>query len=165
MDLAVLDELESQHRAAEQLLKRLERAEEPDEQRPLVDELLAAMARHMEIEESEVYPELAKLDGEMAEEAEIEHSLARKGLQQLDEMVGKPGFGAAVAMVRAGIAHHVEEEEQEAFPKMRSELGATSGATGDATRDELYEQAKEAGIEGRSHMTKDQLAAALKRSA
>lgn len=186
MELSLLDELESQHRMVEDLLEQLSEAEEAEQQRPLVEQLQQALARHMEIEEGQVYPELAKLEGEMAEEAEIEHDLARKGLAQLTQMIGKPGFGAAVAMVEAGIAHHVEEEEDEAFPKLREAMGGERGRSGgsrqrrgtkgsrgsarpggrssggDATKAELYEQAQRAGIEGRSQMTKDELASALR---
>ena len=167
MDLALLDTLEEQHRAAEALLKKMHKAESASQQRPLVDALLKAMAEHMTIEERDVYPELRHIDGEMATEAQIEHDLARKGLQQLADMVGKPGFGAAVAMVEAGIEHHVDEEEDEVFPKMRKALGgngakrATAKST-DLTRDELYAKAKKQGIEGRSQMSKDELAKAIR---
>ncbi|MCU1358766.1 MAG: Histone H1-like nucleoprotein, partial [Ilumatobacteraceae bacterium] len=89
-------------------------------------ELLAAMAQHMETEEAQVYPALRQIDAEMGEEAQIEHGLARQGLATMAKMVGKPGFGAAVEMVQAGIKHHVEDEEQEAFPKLRKAFGPKS---------------------------------------
>ncbi len=166
----VLDELEQQHREAEDLLAKMEDAQDEREQRPLVEQLLAAMATHMEIEERDVYPELAKLDDEMDDEARTEHDLARQGLATLEQMIGKPGFGAAVAMVQAGIEHHVEEEEGEAFPKLRKALGLPAStrargkqrrAGGDSSKAELYERARQAGVEGRSSMSKDELAAAL----
>ena len=126
LKLSLLTKLEAEHRKAEKLLKKLEKAETASAQRPLVDQLLAAMAEHMRVEETQVYPVLQQVDGEMAEEAEIEHGLARDGLQTLATMIGKPGFGAAVAMVQAGIDHHVEEEETEVFPKLRKALGGPS---------------------------------------
>jgi hemerythrin-like domain-containing protein len=77
----------------------------------------------MEIEENILYPIVAKEVGaEDEEEAEIEHSLAREGLAKLAERVAKPGFGAAVEMLKAGIAHHVEEEETELLPELKSAL-------------------------------------------
>ena len=158
MDAALLDQLETEHRQVEELFSRLEKAERDDEQRPLVEELVAALTRHMKIEETEVYPEVAKIDAEMEEEAENEHQLGRDGLATLDSMVGQPGFGAAVAMLKAGISHHVEEEESEVFPALREALGYPAG---DANKRELYKQAQAAGIEGRSTMTKDQLADAV----
>jgi hemerythrin superfamily protein len=161
MDAELLDRLEMEHRQVEELFSRLEKAESESEQRPLVEQLVASLTQHMDVEERDVYPEVAKLDGEMQEEAENEHNLGREGMTKLQELIGQPGFGAAVAMLQAGISHHVEEEEDEVFPKLRQALGFPST---DTSKRELYEQAKAAGIEGRSSMTKDELAAALQRA-
>lgn len=165
MDAALLAQLEQEHRQVEQIFAKLEKAEEESEQRPLVDQLEKALSTHMEVEETQVYPELAKLDGEMEQEAETEHDLGRESIAKLRQLIGQPGFGAAVAMCQAGISHHVEEEENEVFPKLRKELklggSNRSRSDADATKDELYEQAKQAGIEGRSSMTKDELEKAL----
>ena len=127
MDAALLDQLETEHRKVEALFSKLENAESEGEQRPLVEELVAALNRHMEIEENEVYPEVANLDGEMEQEAGTEHELGREGLATLQRMIGQPGFGAAVAMLQAGISHHVEEEEGEVFPALREALGYPAG--------------------------------------
>jgi hypothetical protein len=111
----------------------------------------------------------------MAEEADIEHDLARTGLRKMRELVGQPGFGAAVDMVKGGIGHHVKEEEGEMFPALRKKAAqqldamdpedleeqVKSSPAGDATKAELYEKARQAGIEGRSSMTKDELVHAL----
>jgi hypothetical protein len=81
----------------------------------------------MEIEESLVYPQLAQVVGEEPdEEAHTEHDLARTGLEQLRELQGAPGFGAAVAMLRGGIQHHVHEEEHELLPELKSGLDRES---------------------------------------
>lgn len=160
MDTALLERLENEHRLVEQLFAQLEEASEAEQQRPLVDELEAALSKHMQVEESEVYPALAEIDGEMEQEAETEHELGREGLSKLRALIGEPGFGAAVAMLKAGIGHHVEEEEEgEVFPKLRQELGLSGN--GGPTKEALYEQAKQAGVEGRSTMSKDELAAAV----
>jgi hypothetical protein len=58
-----------------------------------------------------------------ADEAEIEHGLARDGLATLHEMASKPGFGAAVEMLIGGITHHVREEEREILPQLKKSLG------------------------------------------
>ena len=134
LKLSVLTKLERDHRKAEGLLKKLAKPKEASAHQALVDELLAAMAAHMDLEEQQLYPLLEDIDGDMAREARTEHGLARTGLQQMAALVGQPGFGAAVAMVRAGISHHVEEEEGEAFPKIRRSLGSSGNGTGPRAR-------------------------------
>ena len=59
---------------------------------------------------------------EAEKEAETEHGLAREGLTAVEDLVDEPGFGAAVAMLTAGIKHHVKEEETEVFPALKAEL-------------------------------------------
>jgi hemerythrin-like domain-containing protein len=113
----------SDHRKVEQLFKEIESAE-GDDRNPLVEELVTQLLVHMEIEEQRVYPLVQRdVDTEMAEEAEVEHDLARQGLTQLQELApDSPGFGAALDMVRAGIKHHVEEEETELLPKLQQQM-------------------------------------------
>jgi iron-sulfur cluster repair protein YtfE (RIC family) len=173
MDL--IDQLTSEHREAENLLARLKETDPGSARDQLVDELTAALRTHMAVEERFVYPVVAETLGEEPEEeAEVEHQLAREGLQKLDQLRSEPGFGAAVDMVEAGIAHHVQEEEKEIFPKLRQEAAdqiaeldpeecksAVASDTIDLTKEELYRQAQKADIDGRSSMTKEELAQAL----
>ncbi len=100
MEAGLLEQLESEHRQVEELFSKLEKAESESEQRPLVEELVRSLTTHMEVEEGEVYPEVYKLDAEMEQEAETEHGLGRDGMAKLHELVGEPGFGAAVAMLQ-----------------------------------------------------------------
>jgi hemerythrin-like domain-containing protein len=116
--------LKADHREAAAMLKTLGESEKPSAtRRRTTAKLVAALQLHMQIEESLVYPLVAQRVGKKEEEeAEIEHRLARDGLSQLSELVGEPGFGAAVAMVTAGIKHHVKEEETELFPALKAKL-------------------------------------------
>ena len=115
--------LKKDHREAEAMLKTLAESKPGARRRSTLDKLDAALRLHMEIEERAVYPLVDRLLGkEDAEEANIEHSLARDGLDKLHQLVDEPGFGAAVAMVTAGIKHHVKEEEHEMFPDLKQKL-------------------------------------------
>jgi hemerythrin-like domain-containing protein len=117
--------LQADHRRVEALFARIgSRADE--ERAELVRQLASALRVHMELEETLVYPLLAaQVDKDLAEEAEVEHQLARDGLAQLQELTpDEPGFDAALVMVMAGIEHHVQEEEGEAFPGLVSRLSA-----------------------------------------
>jgi iron-sulfur cluster repair protein YtfE (RIC family) len=117
--------LRKDHREAEGLLKRLEESSSPGpRRRETVEKLRQALTLHMEIEERVVYPVVVETLGqEPATEADVEHDLARAGLAKMVELVEEPGFGASVDMVKAGIKHHVKEEETEIFPKLKKRLG------------------------------------------
>lgn len=174
--------LEADHRRVEELFEAIEEAE-GDERTPLIRELETSLHAHMELEEQVLYPAMAPVTGEeVVEEGSTEHELARKALADAVALSpDQPGFGAALDAVKAGIAHHVDEEEQEVFPRLRAdgdvlerivtpfmqtraELGLPVDAaalTVASTRDELRDDARSAGIEGASSMTKAELADAL----
>ena len=81
------------------------------------------LTAHMDLEESIVYPSVREAVGqEDEEEAEVEHRLAREGLDKLNSLVDVPGFGAAVEMLKGGIMHHVEEEENELLPDLKDAI-------------------------------------------
>ena len=168
--MELLEHLTEEHRKVEQLLGMLAETEEGPERERALAELESSLSTHMSVEETFLYPIVTKVIGsEDEEEAEVEHGLAREGLAKLRELVAEPGFGAAVDMLTAGIGHHVKEEEQELFPQLRAEAAEQVRALGTPdeleakvkSKAELYEQAKEAGLEGRSQMSKDQLAEAV----
>jgi iron-sulfur cluster repair protein YtfE (RIC family) len=115
--------LKQDHKEAKALLKQLESSKPGRRREATVAKLDEALRLHMQIEEDLVYPLVAEFVGrEDAEEANVEHSLAREGLQKLSELGNEPGFGAAVAMLTAGISHHVKEEEHEIFPELKRSL-------------------------------------------
>lgn len=114
--------LKRDHRNLDAKLAELSEADD-SEQEAMVDEIEAAFERHATLEEELLYPHLAdELGEEPAEEAQTEHDLARKGFEQLRELAGQPGFGAMVDMLRAGIKHHVQEEEKELLPQLKKRL-------------------------------------------
>jgi hemerythrin superfamily protein len=167
----LLTQLEAEHKEVSDLLEQLEQSEEPAERMQLLGTIETALNRHMEVEERQVYPLVRELDGEMAQEAQNEHDGARELLAKVREMAPDvPGFGGAVAALKGAIEHHVEDEEGEAFPKLRSKMKgripaadrpADDSAIADMTREELYEKAQELDIPGRSGMSKDDLQRAV----
>jgi hemerythrin superfamily protein len=175
--------LEADHRTVESLFTRIEKAE-GEERTPLIDELATALRAHMELEEQVVYPAMEPVTGaETVQEGVTEHELARKTLADMLALApDEPGFGGAMEAVKAGIEHHVEEEEGEVFPKLRKEgqaqleamatpfmqkrmelgLPMDAAALAEAsTKEELLEEAKGAQVDGAASMTKTQLAEAL----
>jgi hemerythrin-like domain-containing protein len=115
--------LKRDHREVAQMLKTLESSKPGARRRQTVEKLTRELELHMEIEERDIYPVVQRVVGEEeAEEAGVEHRLAREGLSELQRLVDEPGFGAAVAMLTAGIRHHVREEEQEVFPELKRKI-------------------------------------------
>lgn len=115
--------LKADHREVKQLLERLAETDEGRERNSLAREVQMKLTAHMEIEESIVYPPVSDEVGEEdREEAEIEHRLARQGLETMMSMLEQPGFGAAVQMLIGGIEHHVEEEESQLLPELKDAL-------------------------------------------
>jgi hemerythrin superfamily protein len=136
--------LKADHREVEQLLGRLADTDEGRERDALVAEVVTKLTAHMDAEESIVYPSVAEQVGaEDAEEADIEHGLVRTALEQLQAMTAVPGFGAVVEMLKAGIAHHVQEEEQELLPELKDTISRDEW---EAMGDALVEAKRRAGL-------------------
>jgi len=115
--------LKRDHREVEEMLKKLAESKPGARRNSTVAKIDAALTLHMQIEERLVYPLVAELVGsEEAQEANTEHELAREGLRKLNELENEAGFGAAVAMLTAGIKPHVKEEEREVFPQLKKQL-------------------------------------------
>ena len=126
--------LKADHREAEKLLAKLAESDEGSEREQLVEELTMKLTAHMELEETIIYPSVREAVGEEdEEEAEVEHRLAREGLDKLNSMMEVPGFGAAVEMLKGGIMHHVQEEENELLPELKDAISREEwAAMGDA---------------------------------
>ncbi|MEV4803310.1 hemerythrin domain-containing protein [Nonomuraea sp. NPDC049421] len=169
------------HRTVESIFDRLKTGQ--GDQKAAVAELHALLIAHARAEEDRVYPGLdAHHSVEEHKEAEI----------LLDALVraepGTPEFRETLDELVASVGHHVQEEESTLLPALRQtadakeldrlgkafeqrraeELkalsGSASGSPDGATKAELYEQAQQADIPGRSQMDKQELAQALKKA-
>jgi hemerythrin superfamily protein len=123
----VTEVLEQDHRKVEKLFEQI-KGSKGAARAKYVERLVSDLRLHMKVEESIVYPAIAKQvdDGDdMVEEAKTEHKGARKVLDDVEKLSpNKPGFDGALTMLEAGISHHVEEEEDEVFPKFRKSVSA-----------------------------------------
>src|SRR5690242_7557678 len=116
--------LKQEHKEAKETFKTLLDADKINrrETELLCDKLLL----HMEMEEKFFYPmvEEYKITEDMAEEAELEHTEAKKFIRalkngaELDEVEYK----VKLEMLKLGIEHHAEEEEKELFPAAKKAL-------------------------------------------
>lgn len=123
----VTEMLEQDHREAEDLFAKIKETNGAA-RAGLVTKLVSALKLHMQVEETIVYPAIAKQvagGDDMVKEATTEHEGARKALVDVEKLSpNEPGFDGALEMLEAGISHHVEEEEDEVFPKFRESVSA-----------------------------------------
>jgi hemerythrin superfamily protein len=135
--------LKTQHRKVEALFKKLESGR--SDKAAVLEELADSLAAHMAIEHEFLYPAAKDVDDEMVNESFEEHSLAEVALKRLlatdteDE-----AFDARVTALKELIEHHVEEEEEQLFPKVDKAIDEdTLASMGKAMKqrfDEVLEQ-------------------------
>jgi len=88
----------------------------------LVKQVCEALKVHTKIEEEIFYPAVRKAikDEDLMNEAEIEHQSAKTLIRQLERMKpSDPKFVATFTVLGEYVNHHVKEEEEEMFPKVR----------------------------------------------
>jgi hemerythrin superfamily protein len=178
----VVDLIMQDHREVEWLFDELKTR--PEKRRLLVPTLTTLLTAHSRAEEAEVYPVARDEAGETEEVAhsQEEHVQAEQLLARLAETDPQsPEFDEVLNEVVEAVTHHVEEEESTVLPGMRkrlddgrlAELGRAFAASraehmgdrpGDASREELLVQARNAGLTGASSMSKDELARELKKA-
>jgi hemerythrin superfamily protein len=127
--------LESQHREVEEMFKKYEDLTDRAKasKKKIADQVCTALTLHAQIEEEIFYPatrEASKETEDMVDEAVVEHAAAKDLIAQILDMDPDDDlYDAKVKVLSEQIEHHVEEEEQEMFPKVR-ELGLDLVALG-----------------------------------
>lgn len=185
--------LEQDHRKVEQLFEQYTSSQDPSVVQEICTELTVHATIEEEVVYPVVARELPdgkELDKEARKEhKEVEDAILEIERLGYDD----PGVAPFMETIIQGVTHHVQEEESEMFPKLREELdrskltdvgeklatakenalkklgaAAPAGSRVDGnlasmTKDQLYEEAQKADIEGRSDMTKDELIEALQK--
>jgi hemerythrin superfamily protein len=124
--------LRNDHKTVEQLFKRFEKAGDRAhvEKRQIVDRIIEELSIHAAIEEQVFYP-VARATvpdtEDLALESLEEHHIVKWLLSELEDLdPTNERFDAKVTVLIENVRHHVEEEETDFFPKVRSELGRTA---------------------------------------
>ena len=114
--------LTADHAAVDKLFRRYARLDDDAARAAIVQEICAALSAHATIEEQIFYPEVREaleLD-DLLDEAEVEHGGIKALIAALSN--GHPGhdlFDAQVTVLKEYVKHHVKEEEEELFPKVK----------------------------------------------
>ena len=176
----VIDLIMQDHREVERLFGLMQ--SQPDQRPMLVPVVTSLLIAHSRAEEAEVYPVARDEAGETEEVAhsQEEHAQAEEILERLKAADHTSAdFDQLLTELINAVTHHVEEEESKVLPGMRDQLDEARRASlgeafiasraehmgdqpGEATKDELMIQARNAGIEGASTMSRAELEKALK---
>jgi len=138
-----IDLLIKQHEITKNALEEMEKGNvDEQELRTLADELVA----HMVIEEHVFYPRVRELMKDMVGESFEEHTVARFALARAMLAKGEDQK-ARITVLKELIEHHVEEEEQEMFPKVRQAIDAGELERLGERMEAMFDKAVELGIE------------------
>lgn len=136
--------LKEQHEEVKALFKKIEKASARSVKTKLFDELAANIVAHDAIEREIFYPACEEGMGmtDLLGEALVEHGLVEFGLYQADQARAEKDFSFKCKVLSEIIEHHVEEEEEEFFPKVEKALGDEKLEELGARMKERFEEAK-----------------------
>jgi hemerythrin superfamily protein len=117
--------LTDDHKTVDKLFKDYDKLKEADgsseDRAALAKQICAALIIHAQIEEEIFYPAAREAieDGDVMDEAEVEHAGAKELITQLGDMSPEDElYDAKVTVLGEYIRHHVNEEQDEMFPKV-----------------------------------------------
>jgi len=116
--------LTQDHRNVDKLFKQFDDLKDDEGKIELVEKICNELTAHATAEQEIFYPAARDALGEdgqdLLDEAEVEHASAKELIGQLQEAnTDDELFDAKVKVLGEYIRHHVKEEEQELFPKVR----------------------------------------------
>ncbi|GAP38760.1 hemerythrin domain-containing protein [Piscinibacter sakaiensis] len=120
----ILRSLKADHRRVRKAYRdaqALDPAKEPEAYVGLVEQVLAELTVHAELEESLLYPAARAVveDPGLIDEAEVEHESMKTLISQIQGLdLGDPKYQARFVVLCEYVIHHVKEEEHELFTEL-----------------------------------------------
>ncbi len=115
--------LKADHVAVSQLFAEYEKARSTAKKKALVADICTELSVHAQIEEEIFYPDVkaALKDHLLVPEATVEHASLKELIAQI-EAVEPDGemYDAKVKVLSEYVKHHVKEEQNEMFPKVKA---------------------------------------------
>jgi len=115
--------LRADHAKVTDLFEQFEKARDDARKQKLAQTICMELTVHAQIEEEIFYPatrEALPKEDDLLDEAEVEHAGAKDLIAQIE--AGSPAddkWDAKVTVLGEYIKHHVKEEQNEMFPKVR----------------------------------------------
>jgi hemerythrin superfamily protein len=128
--------LRADHKLVAGLFADFEKAESTERKRKLAEEICKELTVHAQIEEEIFYPAIRSVlhdegEDELVPEATVEHHSLKQLIEDIENTDADDElFNARVKVLGEYVKHHVAEEQNEIFPKVRAsdldmvELGA-----------------------------------------
>jgi hemerythrin superfamily protein len=149
-----IDMLMEDHRNVETLFAAFENADREDEEecQRIAETACAELRIHSMLEQEVFYPavrgEADEEEEDLLNEAEVEHASIEELIDKLDGMdAGDPMYAAHFTVLTEYVKHHVKEEEDEMFPKVRKMKGLDLDELGTEMRERREALIAEAGME------------------
>jgi hemerythrin-like domain-containing protein len=126
---SALDLLKRDHQEVDKMFHEFEEIKDGasgDEKENLVAQICDALSVHAQIEEQIFYPAARRALGEqegkdLIDEAAVEHQTLKDIIGRLEAApTDDPLYDAGVKVLSEYVKHHVREEENELFPKVKS---------------------------------------------
>ena len=129
----ILETLETEHDEVQELLGKLVDSGAGRDQKILVSRIKAALVPHTKAEEKIVYDAVLALKGIPAKvdgnEGYLEHGLASETLRKLDKLTANtPQFKATAKVLKELIDHHIKEEENNIWARVKENFSAEQRA-------------------------------------
>lgn len=114
--------LRADHKHVSELFQQFENARSSSRKKALVQEICQELTVHAQIEEEIFYPavQVALNDKELVPEAIVEHQTLKYLIAQIEDAeTNSELYGAKVKVLSEYVQHHVKEEQNEIFPKVK----------------------------------------------
>lgn len=124
----VISLLEKDHQTVNELFRRFHLAEKAETHEELGREIVHELSVHAAVEEQFVYPLIrykAEDGAELADHGIEEHAEVKELLASLEDTdPSTAAYRKTMEKIIDSVRHHVEDEENETFPKLRSSTDA-----------------------------------------
>ena len=144
--------LTADHRKVSKIFAQFEKVKDDDleQKQELAKMVCAELTIHAQIEEEIVYPALRDVlaEEDLVDEAEVEHGSIKKLIAALESTTPEDRFyNANMKVLSEYVKHHVEEEQNEIFPKAKKSKQLDLEEMGDEIRRRKGQLREELGLE------------------